>query len=92
VPAAVFIATNREELEMGRVVVSEFVSLDGVMEAPGGEPGYAHSGWTFDFPDEGQYAFKLEETQAAEALLLGRVDTKRYGNVVVQVYEPAKTR
>ncbi|HZB36352.1 MAG TPA: hypothetical protein VE440_09815 [Gaiellaceae bacterium] len=58
---------------MGRVVVSEVVSLDGVMEAPGGEEGYAHSGWTFDFPDEGQYAFKLEETLAAEALLLGRV-------------------
>jgi dihydrofolate reductase len=73
VPTAVFIATNRKELEMGRVVVSEFVSLDGVMEAPGGEEGYAHSGWTFDFPDEGQYAFKLEETLAAEALLLGRV-------------------
>jgi dihydrofolate reductase len=58
---------------MGRVIVSEFVSLDGVMEAPGGEPGYAHSGWTLDFPDSGQYAYKLEEVQAAEALLLGRV-------------------
>jgi dihydrofolate reductase len=57
---------------MGRVIVSEFVSLDGVMEAPGGEPGYAHSGWTFDFPDSGQYTYKLE-VQAAEALLLGRV-------------------
>jgi dihydrofolate reductase len=54
------------------VIVTEFVSLDGVMEAPGGEPGYAHSGWTMDFPDEGQYVYKLEEVQAAEALLLGR--------------------
>ena len=58
---------------MGRVVVTEFVSLDGVMEAPGGEPGYAHSGWTFDFPDSGQYEYKLEELQAADASLLGRV-------------------
>jgi hypothetical protein len=55
---------------MGRVIVSEFVSVDGVIEAPGGEPGYAHSGWTFAFPDAGQYAYKLEEIQAAEALLL----------------------
>ena len=33
---------------MGRVVVSEFVSLDGVMEAPGGGDGYEHAGWTFE--------------------------------------------
>jgi dihydrofolate reductase len=58
---------------MGRVIVTEFVSLDGVMEAPGGEPGYAHSGWTMDFADGGQYAYKLDEILAAEALLLGRV-------------------
>jgi dihydrofolate reductase len=60
-------------MHMGRVIVTEFVSLDGVMEAPGGEPGYAHAGWTFEFPDGGQYAYKLEETLAAEVLLLGRV-------------------
>jgi dihydrofolate reductase len=60
-------------MHMGRVIVTEFVSLDGVMEAPGGEPGYAHAGWTFEFPDGGQYAYKLEETMAAEVLLLGRV-------------------
>jgi dihydrofolate reductase len=58
---------------MGRVVVSEFVSLDGVMEAPGGGEGYRHAGWTFAIPrgDEGD-RFKLEETMSAEALLLGR--------------------
>lgn len=58
---------------MGRVVVSEFVSLDGVMEAPGGGEGYKHAGWTFAIPrgDEGDQ-FKLEETMSAEALLLGR--------------------
>lgn len=58
---------------MGRVIVTEFVSLDGVMEAPGGEPGYAHSGWTMDFADGGQYGYKLEEVLAADVLVLGRV-------------------
>jgi dihydrofolate reductase len=58
---------------MGRLIVTEFVSIDGVMEAPGGEPGYAHSGWTMDFADGGQYGYKLEETLSAEVLLLGRV-------------------
>lgn len=58
---------------MGRVIVTEFVSIDGVMEAPGGEEGYKHTGWTFEFPDEGQYEYKNEELQESEALLLGRV-------------------
>jgi dihydrofolate reductase len=59
---------------MGRVVVTEFVSLDGVMEAPGGGEGYEHAGWTFEVSrgEEGD-AFKLKETLDAEALLLGRV-------------------
>jgi dihydrofolate reductase len=58
---------------MGKLIVTEFVSLDGVMEAPGGEEGYAHSGWVFDFMSEAQQKYKLEETLEAEALLLGRV-------------------
>jgi dihydrofolate reductase len=58
---------------MGRVIVTEFVSIDGVMEAPGGEPGYAHAGWTLEFPDGGQYGYKLEELMAADVQLLGRV-------------------
>ena len=58
---------------MGRVVVTEFVSLDGVMEAPGGEPGYAHTGWVARVPDGGQFSYKLEEILEAEAHLLGRV-------------------
>ncbi|MFD1811473.1 dihydrofolate reductase family protein [Rhodococcus gannanensis] len=58
---------------MGRIVVSEFVSLDGVMEAPGGEPGYPHTGWTIPHHGPGLLAAKLRETLDAEALLLGRV-------------------
>ena len=58
---------------MRKLIVTEFVSLDGVMEAPGGEPGYPHSGWVFDFMGPEQQRFKLEETLEAEALLLGRV-------------------
>jgi dihydrofolate reductase len=59
---------------MGRIVVTEFISLDGVIEDPGGAEGFKYGGWTFEFSqgDEGQ-RFKLEETMAAEALLLGRV-------------------
>jgi dihydrofolate reductase len=59
---------------MGKVVVSEFVSLDGVIEDPGGAEDYAHGGWTFKF-DRGAEGdkFKFDETMEAEALLLGRV-------------------
>jgi dihydrofolate reductase len=59
---------------MSKVVVSEFVSLDGVMEDPGGAEGFEHGGWTFQF-DRGPEGnkFKLDELFAADALLLGRV-------------------
>ena len=59
---------------MGRIVVSEFVSIDGVMEDPGGAEGYEHGGWTFRF-DRGEDGdrYKLEELMDAVALLLGRV-------------------
>jgi dihydrofolate reductase len=58
---------------MGKIVITEFVSLDGVMEAPGGGEDYEHQGWTFavDRGAEGD-KFKLDETMSAEALLLGR--------------------
>jgi dihydrofolate reductase len=58
---------------MGRIVVTEFVSLDGVMEAPGGGEDYRHGGWTFEIErgEEGD-KFKLDETMASEMLLLGR--------------------
>lgn len=59
---------------MGRIVVTEFVSLDGVMEDPGGAEGYRHGGWTFEISRgaEGD-KFKFDELVEAEAQLLGRV-------------------
>jgi dihydrofolate reductase len=59
---------------VGRIVVTEFVSLDGVMEDPGGAEDFKHGGWSFEYSrgDEGNQ-FKLDETMASEALLLGRV-------------------
>jgi dihydrofolate reductase len=65
---------NGEGGSVGKIVVTEFVSLDGVMEAPGGGEDYKHAGWTFEINrgDEGD-KFKLDETLASEALLLGRV-------------------
>ena len=58
---------------MARLIVSEFVSLNGVVEAPGGEPTHPHSGWTMDFTGDEQLQYKLAEAKEAEALLLGRV-------------------
>ncbi|MCW2748673.1 MAG: hypothetical protein JWP10_1815 [Nocardioidaceae bacterium] len=59
---------------MGRIIVTEFVSLDGVMEAPGGEPGYRHTAWTTLVPYVPEFgAFKLGEVLEADAHLLGRV-------------------
>ncbi len=58
---------------MGKLVVTEFVSLDGVVQAPGGED-FKYPGWTFDFDrgDDGNQ-FKLDETLESEVLLIGRV-------------------
>jgi dihydrofolate reductase len=58
---------------MRKLVVTQFVSLDGVMEDPGGSEKTPIAAWTFDFDrgDEGN-AFKLDEVMAADALLLGR--------------------
>jgi dihydrofolate reductase len=57
---------------MRKLIVTEFVSLDGVMEAPGGEPGYAHAGWVGPYFSDELEAYKLEEQLAADILLLGR--------------------
>jgi dihydrofolate reductase len=67
-------AHSQKEKQMGRVVVTEFVSLDGVMEDPGGNEDFKHGGWTFEI-DRGTEGdkFKLDELFEAEAQLLGRV-------------------
>jgi dihydrofolate reductase len=59
---------------MGRVVVTEFLSLDGVFEDPGGSESFEHGGWSFKF-DRGEDGnkFKFEELMAADASLLGRI-------------------
>jgi dihydrofolate reductase len=58
---------------MGKIVVTEFISLDGVVEDPGGSEDFKYGGWSFEFNrgDEGNQ-FKLDETMDSAALLLGR--------------------
>jgi dihydrofolate reductase len=60
-------------MTMARIVVTEFVSLDGVMEDPGGAEDFEHGGWTFEIERGDGDAFKIEETRESDALLLGRV-------------------
>jgi dihydrofolate reductase len=59
---------------VGQIVVTEFISIDGVIEDPGGAEDFKHSGWSFEINrgEEGDQ-FKLDETMASDALLLGRV-------------------
>jgi dihydrofolate reductase len=58
---------------MGKIVVSQFLTLDGVIEDPGGSEGWERGGWAFQY-DRGEVgdAFKLDEVMASDALLLGR--------------------
>ncbi|MFC0039925.1 dihydrofolate reductase family protein [Actinomadura rayongensis] len=68
---------------MRTLISTAFVSLDGVMEAPGGEPGYRNSGWTFkevEFVPEA-YALKEREQKEAAALLLGRTSYEAFSPV-----------
>jgi dihydrofolate reductase len=62
---------------MRKIIVSEFVTLDGVMQAPGGpeedtSSGFKHGGWSFKFRDDQVPKYKLDELAASDALLLGR--------------------
>jgi dihydrofolate reductase len=59
---------------MGKLVISEFVTIDGVFEDPGGAEGFEHGGWSFKFNrgPEGD-KFKVDELMAADVQLLGRV-------------------
>jgi len=72
-----------------KVVVSEFVSLDGVMEDPGGAEGYKHGGWSFKFkrgPEGDKY--KVDELAAANALLLGRVTYQGFAKAWPAIKDP----
>jgi dihydrofolate reductase len=61
------------EVFMRKVIVSEFVTLDGVMEDPGGAEGLEHGGWSIRLGSEEQEKFKFDELSASDALLLGRI-------------------
>ncbi len=58
---------------MRNLFATEFVSLDGVMEDPGGAEGYEHGGWSFQFSTPESMKFKLDELNATAVILLGRV-------------------
>jgi dihydrofolate reductase len=58
---------------MRTLIVTEFISLDGVVEAPGGEETHPHAGWTMAYRLPEGFAYKLKETMDAESMLLGRV-------------------
>jgi dihydrofolate reductase len=64
---------ERDGDAMSKLVVTEFLTLDGVMEDPGGAEGFDRGGWSFKFPDPEGMKFKLEEHEEADAMLLGRV-------------------
>ncbi len=74
---------------MGKIVVTEFVSLDGVFEDPGGAEGYEHGGWTFTF-DQGEEGpkFKLDELMASDAQLLGRVTYEGFAKAWPAMKDP----
>ena len=58
---------------MSKLIVTEYVSLNGVIEAPGGEPGHPHTGWSGDYHEPELIQYKLDEVREAESLLIGRV-------------------
>ena len=66
-----------------RIVVTEVISLDGIVDSPGGESGYEHTGWTFKEvrPDPAAYELKEREQEQAGALLVGRVSWDAFHEV-----------
>jgi hypothetical protein len=78
---------------MGRIIATEHVSLDGVVEAPGpgGIGDHPHKGWVFDFePGETGERYKVDEALAAEVLLLARVSSRDDGRVLARVRRPVR--
>lgn len=68
---------------MGKLITTAFVSLDGVMEAPGGEPGYRNGGWTFKDLEfvPGAYELKGREQGEASAMMMGRMSYEAFSPV-----------
>jgi hypothetical protein len=71
------IATKEEEDTMGKLIVTEFVTLDGVAQAPGGpdedrDGGFTHGGWQAPFVDQKSGHVLFEQASSMDALLLGR--------------------
>ncbi len=68
---------------MRQLIVSEFISIDGVVDSPGGDDGFRHAGWTFKDiePDMAAYEIKGREQHEAGALLLGRVSYELFAPV-----------
>jgi dihydrofolate reductase len=64
---------SEQEIDMGKLVVSEFITLDGVIEDPGGSGNTEHGGWSFRHPAPEGQQFKFDELQASDVQLLGRV-------------------
>jgi dihydrofolate reductase len=58
---------------MRKIIVSEFVSVDGVFEDPGGSENFTNSGWQRPFMSDEGGAYKFEELKNTGAILLGRV-------------------
>src|SRR5262245_18140914 len=80
------VPTDERRTSMGRIVVTEYISVDGVVEAPSGTEALERVGWTDDFSrgQEGA-AFKVDETMASDALLLGRRTYDEFAAVWPQI-------
>ena len=74
---------------MRRVVVSEFITLDGVIEDPGGAEDFEHGGWSFQFDDPEGMRFKFDELMAADVQLLGRVTYEGFAAAWPQMRDEA---
>jgi dihydrofolate reductase len=72
---------SREDSTMGKLVVTEFISMDGVFEDPGGAEGYEHAGWSFEY-DRGAEGdkYKFDELDTAEIQLLGRITYEAFAS------------
>jgi len=74
---------------MAKVVVTEYVTLDGVMEDPGGGEGGQYGGWSFQFWSDEAAKFKFDELFASDALLLGRVTYEGFARAWPSVKDEA---